>query len=181
MSTQSLTYRQRVFKWQQSNKHFKELFPQDGAAKTSWNEMASLSPYVLTYSLEINSLLFWPAGRYVLSASWMCVGKQACVLASNTHADYDARPFTRLQCRCTRLCRQRCGACRDCKLRALLLLLTNCSHDQSRLTARLLNRHWRYNRQAYLMNWWLGSRVVSACWTQAQKGPGSNRSRDAVG
>ena len=27
----------------------------------------------------------------------------------------------------------------------------------------------------------LGSRVVSACWTQAQKGPGSNRSRDAVG
>ena len=28
---------------------------------------------------------------------------------------------------------------------------------------------------------WLGSRVVIACWTQAQKGPGSNRSRDAVG
>jgi len=28
---------------------------------------------------------------------------------------------------------------------------------------------------------WLGSRVVRlACWTQAQKGPGSNRSRDAV-
>jgi len=24
------------------------------------------------------------------------------------------------------------------------------------------------------------SRVVSACWTQAQKGPGTNRSRDAV-
>ena len=28
--------------------------------------------------------------------------------------------------------------------------------------------------------WWLGSRVA-ACWTQAQKGPGLNRSRDAVG
>ena len=28
---------------------------------------------------------------------------------------------------------------------------------------------------------WLGSRVVSVYWTQAQKGPGSNRSRDAVG
>jgi len=27
---------------------------------------------------------------------------------------------------------------------------------------------------------WLGSRIV-ACWTRAQKGPGSNRSRDAVG
>ena len=28
--------------------------------------------------------------------------------------------------------------------------------------------------------WWLGSRVI-ACLTQAQKGPGSNLSRDAVG
>jgi len=28
--------------------------------------------------------------------------------------------------------------------------------------------------------WWLGIRVVSS-WTRAQKGPGSNRSRDAVG
>jgi len=27
---------------------------------------------------------------------------------------------------------------------------------------------------------WLGNRWL-ACWTQAQKGPGSNRSRDAVG
>ena len=123
-----------------------------------------------------------PACMFCRRLECVSVNRRACVLASNTHADYDARPFTRLQCRCTRTCRQRCGACRDCKLRALLLLLlTNCSHDQSRLTARLLNRHWRYNRQAYLMNWWLGSRVVSACWTQAQKGPGSNRSRDAVG
>ena len=28
---------------------------------------------------------------------------------------------------------------------------------------------------------WLSSRELLACWTQAQKGPGSNRSRDSVG
>ena len=32
-----------------------------------------------------------------------------------------------------------------------------------------------------LLTPWLGSRVVIACWTQAQNGLGSNRSRDAVG
>jgi len=28
---------------------------------------------------------------------------------------------------------------------------------------------------------WLGIAEWLACWTQAQKGPGSNRSRDVVG
>jgi len=30
-----------------------------------------------------------------------------------------------------------------------------------------------------LSTWWLGTEWI-ACWTQAQKGPGSNRGRDAV-
>ena len=40
----------------------------------------------------------------------------------------------------------------------------------------------RENRKLYYKRGWLGSRVVSrlACWTQAQKGLGPNRSRDAV-
>jgi len=37
-----------------------------------------------------------------------------------------------------------------------------------------------YFTQTYLSLGWLGSRVVSVL-DQAQKGPGSNRSRDAVG
>jgi len=32
-----------------------------------------------------------------------------------------------------------------------------------------------------LLTGWLGCAEWLACWTQAQKGPGSNRSRDAVG
>jgi len=38
----------------------------------------------------------------------------------------------------------------------------------------LLFKTWFYGPVVSVAEW-------SACWTQAQKGPGSNRSRDAVG
>ena len=41
----------------------------------------------------------------------------------------------------------------------------------------------RYHSDKHLSEFYLRDSVAEwlACWTQAQKGPGSNRSRDAVG
>jgi len=58
MSTWSLTYRKSVLKWQQSDKHFWEFYPQDGGENQSaliWNEITSLSPYVYACGLWVKA------------------------------------------------------------------------------------------------------------------------------
>ena len=59
MSVWSLTYRQSVFKWQQSNKHLSEFYPRDGGEnQLAWlrNETTSLSPDVYNCHPRRNKL-----------------------------------------------------------------------------------------------------------------------------
>jgi len=61
-----------VFKWQQSNKHFQEFYPQDGGENQlaqMWNEITSLSPFVLSTHFSLWPLRWNKSALYQLLKS----------------------------------------------------------------------------------------------------------------